>query len=72
MPQDAMPMYEASSKWHKKAERLVNHILNGASRNVVRETWSIFKIFPMKTICYLPSIFLNVNGLKIMERLLLK
>lgn len=48
----------------------MKHILKGKPYNKVRDTWAIAKIFPWNTIKFLPSIFLNVNGLKIKERLL--
>lgn len=70
IPNEAMPLYDSSNKWSQKAERLVNHILNGGSNRTVLETWSISKVFPRKTICYMPSIFFNVNWLKVKERLI--
>ena len=69
MPMEAMPLFnENDNQNHKKAERLVDFILRGYSGNVVRDTWSIAKIFPWNTIQFAPAIFLNVNGLKIKER----
>ena len=69
MPVEAMPLFnENDNQNHKKAERLVDFILRGYSGNVVRDTWSIAKIFPWNTIQFAPAIFLNVNGLKIKER----
>lgn len=59
-----------SSKWEKKAERLVEFILGGYSGNKVKNTWQIAKIFPWKTLRYSPSIFLNVNWIKVKERIL--
>ena len=84
MPEDAMPTWgsrffdERSDKVERmvqgsrssaKAERLVRFILNG-SHGKVKDTWQIWKIFPGRTIKFLPSIFLNVNWLKIKERIL--
>ena len=72
MPVEAMPLFnENDNQNHKKAEkaeRLVDFILRGYFGNVVRDTWSIAKIFPWNTIQFAPAIFLNVNGLKIKER----
>ena len=67
MPKDAMPLYDVRDK--KKAEQILRHILKGEPYNVVRDTWAIAKIFPWHTLIFTPAIFLNVNGLKIKERL---
>ena len=67
MPVEAMPLYAVRGK--KKAEQILKHILKGLPYNVIRDTWSIAKIFPWNTIKFSPAIFLNVNGLKIKERL---
>lgn len=67
MPVEAMPFYD--KKFKAKGERLVNFILRGYTGNKVKDTWKISKIFPWKALCYSPSIFLNVNGLKVKERL---
>ena len=57
------------SRYDKKAERLMAFILDGYSRNKVKDTWCIAKLFPWKALRYAPSIFLNVNWLKVKERL---
>ena len=57
------------SWFDKKAEKLMTFILNGYSGNKVKDTWQIAKIFPWKALRYSPSIFLNVNWLKIKERI---
>ena len=67
MPEIAMPMYDVRCK--KKAEQILKHILKGEPYSKVRDTWVIVKIFPWNTIKFMPSIFLNVNSLKITERL---
>lgn len=66
MPAEAMPLYDENSK--VKGSRLVEFILTGYSGNKVKDTWGVANIFPWKTLCYLPSIMLNVNWLKIKER----
>ncbi|MBO6252134.1 MAG: nucleotidyltransferase family protein [Bacteroidaceae bacterium] len=73
MPEDAMPTLGSGlmvhgSRFEKKAERLLEFILNG-SHGKIKDTYEIAKIFPWQTLKFLPSIFLNVNGLKIKERL---
>ena len=67
MPVEAMPYYD--ERYKDKGSRLVEFILKGYSGNKVKDTLGIVRIFPCKTFCYLPSIFLNVNCLKVKERL---
>ena len=67
MPEEAMPFYD--SRFKVKGSRLVEFILGGYSGNKVKDTWQIAKIFPWKALRYAPSIFLNVNWMKIRERL---
>lgn len=72
MPEEAMPLFNANddlNAYKKKAERILMHILKGETYSKVRDTWAIAKIFPWNTMKFLPSIFFNVNGLKIKERL---
>lgn len=74
MPVEAMPCYDVRSKMsdgrcNKKAEQVLKHILKGEPYNKVRDTWTIAKIFPWHTLKFSPAIFLNVNGLKIKERI---
>lgn len=57
------------SRFDKKAEKLMAFILNGYSGNKVKDTWQIAKIFPWKALRFSPSIFLNVNWLKVKERI---
>lgn len=66
MPVEAMPFYD--SKYKKNGNQLIKHILKSETYNAVRDTWAIMKIFPRNTLRFLPSIFMNVNGLKIKER----
>ena len=68
MPKDAMPLYAES--YRNKGERLLDVILNGSTGNKVRDTFKIAMDFPWKAFIYSPSIFLNVNALKITERIL--
>lgn len=55
------------SKFYKKAERLMEFILGGYFGNKIKDTLQIAKIFPWKALRYSPSIFLNVNWLKVKE-----
>lgn len=56
------------SRYDGKAEKLMTFILKGYSGNKVKDTWQIVKIFSWKALRYAPSIFLNVNWLKVKER----
>lgn len=67
MPVEAMPLYE--EHYRGKSSQLIEFILKGYSGNIVKDTWGVAKIFPWKTFCYLPSIFMNVNSLKVKERM---
>lgn len=57
------------SRFDDKSDRLMEFILGGYSGNKIRDTLQIAKIFPWKALRYSPSVFLNVNWLKIKERL---
>ena len=67
LPEEAIPLYDSKSK--VQGTRVLKHILKGEPYSKVRDTWAIAKIFPWHTCKCLPAIFLNVNGLKIKERL---
>jgi hypothetical protein len=69
MPAEAMPMYDSSIRWSKKAAQLLNFIMIGKQRDVARDTWAIAKIFPWHTFKFLPAIFFHLNWLKIKERI---
>ena len=68
MPVEAMPFYDDGKKWSEKGNKIIRFILNGYSGSKVKDTYGLMKILPWKTMQYLPSIFLNVNGFKIKER----
>lgn len=75
MPAEAMPLYGAEnlgsgSKLSRKAKRLLSFILAGGGQHKVRDTFALAKIFPRNTVKFLPSIFLNVNWLKVRERMM--
>ena len=69
MPVEAMPMFSSENFWKSKADKIISFILVDYKQNIVRDTWSITKIFPLNTIRFFPAIFFNVNGLKIIERM---
>lgn len=67
LPEEAIPLYDSKSK--VQGTRVLKHILKSKPYSKVRDTWATAKIFPWHTCKFLPAIFLNVNGLKIKERL---
>ena len=69
MPDSDSRLMAHDSRFDKKAEKLMEFILGGYSGNKIKDTLQIAKIFPWKALRYSPSIFLNVNWLKIRERL---
>ena len=71
MPVEAMPFINLNDNvgLNKKATKLMEFILGGYSGNKIKDTLRIAKIFPWKALWYSPSIFLNVNWLKIRERI---
>lgn len=70
MPVDAMPLYNMGRKWSEKSEKIVRTILKSNTSNKMKYTFSIMSVFPWKTIQYMPSIIMNVNWLKIKERII--
>lgn len=67
MPTEAMLFYD--SKFKVQGTKLIEHIMKGESSGKIRDTWTIFRIFPWHTINFSPAIFFHVNWLKIRERL---
>ena len=65
-----MPFYDVRNK--DKGTQLIEFILKGYSGKKIKDTLGVAKIFPWNSLCYLPSIFLNVNWLKVKERVLAK
>lgn len=69
MPMEAMPLYSKDEKWSRKAEKIVDFVLKGGEWQKFQDTYRVGTIFPMSTLKFLPGIILNVNWLKIKERL---
>lgn len=67
MPVESMLFYD--SKFPVPPLRLIEFLLKGYSGKKVKDTYQIAKLFPFKTFRYAPSIFLNVNCLKLIERI---
>lgn len=72
MPVEAMPLYCFDKKWSKKTARIVAFILKGGKWNVISDTFTVGRIFPINTLRFLPGILLSVTWLKIKERVFKK
>lgn len=70
MPSEAMPLYDSNEQWHKKGSLIIDYIINRTAYRRINAVIKIAGIFPYKTLRFLPSIVLNINWLKIKERLL--
>lgn len=69
IPVEAMPLLKEEKKMNKKADRILSFILKGGKWHRFQDTYRVGRIFPMSTLKFLPGIILNVNFLKIRERL---
>ena len=69
MPVEAMPFYSEDRKWSKKADKIIDFILKGGEWRKLQDTLFVGRIFPLSTLRFAPGILLNVNWLKIKERL---
>lgn len=69
MPDEATPLYIKDKKWSRKAVKIIKFILEGGEWHRFRDTFKVGIIFPLSTIRFLPGIVLNVNWLKVRERL---
>ena len=62
------------SRYERKAERILEYILAGSVEDgsfgqKVKSVRRLVKIFPKNTLAFLPMLFLNVNWMKVKERL---
>lgn len=69
MPAEVMPLYSTDEKWKKKASIIVTFIIKGGEWRKWRDTFMVARIFPWSTLKFAPGILLNVNWMKIKERL---
>lgn len=69
MLMEAMPLYSKDGKWSRKAEKIVDFILKGGEWRKWKDTMKVAQIFPLSVLRFAPGILLNVNWLKIRERL---
>ena len=71
MPFETMLLYTKKERWSKKTEKIVPFILKGGEWRKLYDTYLVGRIFLLNTLRFAPGILLNVNWLKIKERLLL-
>lgn len=69
MPADVMPLYSTDEKWKKKASIIVTFIIKSGEWRKWRDTFMVARIFPWSTLKFASGILLNVNWMKIKERL---
>lgn len=69
MPVEAMPFYCEDRKWSRKAGKIIDFILKGGEWRKLQDTLLVGRIFPLSTLRFVPGILLNVNWLKVKERL---
>lgn len=71
MPDEAIPFYDARNKKDEiRGKKLIDFILAGNTGNRMKNILRIAKIFHWKVLRYSPSIFLNLNWLKVKERVI--
>lgn len=68
MPKEAMPLYSEDTRWSRKASRIVDFVLKGGEWHKWRDTLAVARIFPWNTLRFAPGILLNVNWMKVKER----
>lgn len=68
MPIEAMPLYDTSKKWSRKADKILAFILKGGEWQRFKDTLTVGRIFPLSTFMFLPGILLSATWLKIKER----
>lgn len=69
MPVETMPLYDDAPEWERKADSVCSLLLQGYSGKKLKDTFRVMKIIPSNTLRFLPGILLNVNMLKIKERI---
>ena len=70
MPVEAMLLYDVDERWNKKGEKVLEIILTDSQPKKMHYILSIARVFPQNTFRFLPTLLLNVNRLKIKERLI--
>lgn len=68
MPSEVMPLYDDSSVWMRKADKIISFALCKKKPSKIRDVVTVAWIFPANTFRFLPSLLFNVNCLKIKER----
>lgn len=70
MPAEVMSLYTRDKKWNSKAEKIVDFVLKGGEWHIFKDIFMVGSIFPLNTLKFMSGIILNVNWLKIKERVL--
>ena len=68
MPMEAVPLYSKDEKWSRKAVKIVDFILKGGEWHKFEDTYRVGLIFPLSVLSFAPGILLNVNWMKVKER----
>lgn len=72
MPIDVLPLYDKDKKWSLKADKIIELIIKGRKYRKLQNTIKVGNIFPLSTLRFASGILLNVNWLKIKEKLFKK
>jgi hypothetical protein len=68
MPEAAMPLLVYDDNLKRKAEKALIYILRKGKWFKWRDPWRVATIFPVSLLVFSPSIFVNLNRLKIREK----
>ena len=69
MPAEVMPFYSVNKRWSRKADKIMTFVLKEGKWNKWLDTLIAGSIFPFSVLRFAPGILLNVNWLKMKERL---
>lgn len=72
MSSNYMPLFEDKKKWHNKGTKVIGYILKNGEWRKVRDTLFVGSIFPISVLRFSPGILINMNLLKIKDRILRK
>ncbi len=68
MKEEAMPLYIDGERWRKKAGRIMDIVLDGGRKGVIRYWFEVARVFPGNAVLFFAGIVFNVNGMKVGER----
>ena len=70
MPEKEMPLYIDGKKRKGKSVKILSAILNNNNVGRLKSAYTLARVFPLNTILYLPGILLDINCLKVKEKLM--